>query len=67
MIIRLRISIRWAGHVANVGKRGIHMGFWWESQNEMDNWEHLDLDDRIFKCTLDNRREWYGLDSSAST
>jgi hypothetical protein len=24
--------MRWAGHVTRMGRRGIHMGFWWESQ-----------------------------------
>jgi hypothetical protein len=23
---------RWAGHVALMGRRGIHMGYWWDSQ-----------------------------------
>jgi hypothetical protein len=24
--------MRWAGHVAQMGRRGMHIGFWWESQ-----------------------------------
>jgi hypothetical protein len=28
---------RWAGHVARMGaKRNIYIGFWWESQKEID-------------------------------
>jgi hypothetical protein len=23
--------IKWAGHVALVGRKGVHIGFWWES------------------------------------
>jgi hypothetical protein len=33
-IIRIIKSKRicWAGRVANMGRRGMHIGFWWESQ-----------------------------------
>jgi hypothetical protein len=23
---------RWAGHVAGMGRRGMHIGYWWESK-----------------------------------
>jgi hypothetical protein len=26
--------MRWARHVARIGRRGMHIGYWWESQNE---------------------------------
>jgi hypothetical protein len=29
-IMKLR-RIRWAGHLACMGRRGMHIGFWWES------------------------------------
>jgi hypothetical protein len=33
-IIRMIKSrkMRWAGHVAQIGKRQIHIGYWWENQ-----------------------------------
>jgi hypothetical protein len=27
-------GMRWAGHVARMGSRGMHIGYWWESQKE---------------------------------
>jgi hypothetical protein len=31
--------MRWAGHVARMGRRGMHIGYWRESQKERDHWE----------------------------
>jgi hypothetical protein len=35
-IIRMIMSkrMRWAGHVARMGWRGMHIGSWWESQKK---------------------------------
>jgi hypothetical protein len=37
-IIRMIKSrgMRWAGHVAQMGRRGMHIGYWWEIQMERD-------------------------------
>jgi hypothetical protein len=29
--------VRWAGHVARMGRSGMHIGYWWESQKEADH------------------------------
>jgi hypothetical protein len=38
-IIRLIKSrrMRWAGHVAQMGRRGTRIDYWWESQRERDH------------------------------
>jgi hypothetical protein len=40
-IIRMIKSkrMRWAGYVAAMEMRGMHIGFWWESQNDRDHYE----------------------------
>jgi hypothetical protein len=29
--------MRWAGHVARMGRRGMHVGYWWANQKERDH------------------------------
>jgi hypothetical protein len=53
-IIKSR-SMRWAGHVARMGRRRrrkrrrrrMHIGFWKERQKERDNCENIDAGERI--------------------
>jgi hypothetical protein len=37
-IIRITKSrrMRWKGHVAHMGRRGMHINYWWESQRDQD-------------------------------
>jgi hypothetical protein len=34
-MVKLR-TMRWAWHVARMGRRGMRVGYWWESQKEGD-------------------------------
>jgi hypothetical protein len=38
-IIRIIKSrrMRWAGHIARMGRRGTRIGYWWESQRARDH------------------------------
>jgi hypothetical protein len=44
-IIRMIKSrrIRWTGHVARMGRRGMHVGYRWESHQERDHWDGQDV------------------------
>jgi hypothetical protein len=35
--------MRWAGYVARMRRRGMHIGYWWETQEERDHLEDLDV------------------------
>jgi hypothetical protein len=39
--------IRLTGHVAQMGRRGNHLGYWWQSRRKKDNWEDLYIHGRI--------------------
>jgi hypothetical protein len=39
--------MRGAKHVAHMVRRGMHVGFWWESQKEKHCKEDLDISARI--------------------
>jgi len=39
--------IKWAGHLAQIGKGEVHTGFWWGNLRERSHFEDLDTDARI--------------------
>jgi hypothetical protein len=38
--------MRWQSYIARMGRKGTHIGFWWESQKAKDHKEDLDLGGR---------------------
>jgi hypothetical protein len=57
-------KIRWAGHVARMGMRGMHIGYWWESLEGKNYYKDKDVGGWIIlKWILErDRMGWYGLD-----
>jgi hypothetical protein len=45
-VIKLK-RIRWAGHVAQIGRGEVHTGFWWGNPSERDQLEDPGVDGRI--------------------
>jgi hypothetical protein len=42
------------GHVARMGQRGMHIGYWWEIQKERDHLEDQDVGGwTILKWTIE--------------
>jgi hypothetical protein len=60
-------SMREAGHVPLM-RRGMRIGYWWETQKERDHWEGQDVGGwTILKWILErDRMGSYGLDRSGS-
>jgi hypothetical protein len=62
-IIKSR-RMRWAGHVARMGRRGTLIDYWWESQMERDHQEDQDVGGWIILGWILERWEgvmWTGL------
>jgi hypothetical protein len=57
-IIKSR-RMRWAGHVARMGRRGTLIDYWWESQRERDHSEDPDVDGWIILGLILER--WNGV------
>jgi hypothetical protein len=56
--------MRWAGLVARMGKRGMLIGYWWESPKERYHWEDQDVGGwTIIKWILESKygMVWIGL------
>jgi hypothetical protein len=43
----IKSRMRWAVHVARIGKREVHTGFWWGDVREGDHLGDPDMDGRI--------------------
>jgi hypothetical protein len=55
--------MRWAGHVAGMGKREVHTGFWWGDLREGDHLGDPGIDGRIILKWVFNKCDGgHGLD-----
>jgi hypothetical protein len=55
--------MRWAGHVARMGRRETCVGFWWGNLTERDHLGDSGVDGRIILKTVFRKWDWgYGLD-----
>ena len=65
-VIKLR-RLRWAGHVARMGRGEACTGFWWRNLRERDNWGDPGADGRIILDGSSGSGMWrYGLDRACS-
>jgi hypothetical protein len=56
-------KMKWVGHVARMGRRGVYTGFWWGNLTEIDHLGDPDVDGRIILRWI--FRKWdvgHGLD-----
>ena len=58
-VIKSKKRMRWAGHVARMGRGKVCTGFWWGNLREKDHWEDPDLDGRIILRWI--FRKWEGV------
>jgi hypothetical protein len=43
------------------GREGMHTGFWWETQKEIDHYKDLDVGGRIMRWIVEKIVGWYAL------
>jgi hypothetical protein len=54
--------MRWAGHVARMGREEVHTGFWWGNPREGDHLENPGVDGRIILKWIFKKWDGLGLD-----
>jgi hypothetical protein len=59
-IIRVIKLMRWAGHVACMGRGEVHTGFWWVYLREGDHLEDRGMYARIILKWMCKKWEWAG-------
>jgi hypothetical protein len=58
--------MRWAWHVACMGKREMHTGFWWGDLSEGDHLGDPGVDGRIILKWMFKKWDGHGLDGAGS-
>ena len=62
-VIKFR-RMRWAGHVARMGKERWCIGSWWGNRRERDHWGDLGVDGWLIVGRISGKRDvgiWTGL------
>jgi hypothetical protein len=54
--------MRWADHVAHMGRKGVCTGFWWGNLKERDHWEDPSVDGRIVLRWIFRKWVKWGMD-----
>jgi hypothetical protein len=54
--------MRWAGHVAHMGKGEVHTSFWWGNVRERDHLEDPDVDGRLILRWIFRNWDVWGMD-----
>ena len=54
-------SKKWVGHLARMGRREVHTGFWWGNLREWDHLEDAGVDGRIILIWILDGTAWTGL------
>ena len=58
--------MKWAGHVASMGRGEVYTGFWWGNLSKRDHLEHPDVDGRIILIWIFRKWKLWGLDGVGS-
>ena len=56
LVVKSR-RMRWAGHVARMGRGEVCTGFWWGNVRERDHWGDPDVDGRIILRSIFRKSE----------
>jgi hypothetical protein len=54
--------MRLTGHVARMGRTGMHICYWWEIQKERGHYEDQDVHGWIILRWILDRMGWYAVD-----
>jgi hypothetical protein len=64
--VSVATRMRWEGHAARMGERGMHIAYWWESQKERDHWNDRVVGGWTILGRILDRMGWCGLDRCGS-
>jgi hypothetical protein len=63
----IKSKMRWAGHVARMGRREACIGFWWENLRERDHWGDPGCGGMDWIGLAQDRDRWRAIVNAVST